>query len=331
MNASSTSRLVFPLLAVLLALGLGSGFAQAEEFGGRGVFQFASASGCPLATTATPLSDCNRIALDDGHTRARLDGAGKTLVLRNGQDYADETVIADVLLHGQARAQNGQVVPVSLHLLISKEGQAWSTSLHAHAPVAGDLREVRIDAYRVEAEVQGKRQTLLHQDHALQVLSSPSTAARLAKQFVQVRDNRVEAAKAEYADITIALGVGPAALPALRASLHVPGGHAELAKTLHGGSWTLELQALRSRLPLSVIRRDLFLFGLERVALLQPLQAEGFSKYEKLLLGAQEGKGYLSYRGQRIDYPQAGAVAQAFLQDSFIGLVLSAQQHDAAP
>jgi hypothetical protein len=316
---------------VLLALGLGSGITQAEEFGGRGVFPFASASGCPLATAVAPLSDCNRIALDDGHTRARLDSASKTLVLRNGQDYPDETVIADVLLHGRARAQNGQTVPVSLHLLISKEGQEWSTSLHAHAPVTGDLSEVQVDLYQVQADVAGKRQSLLQPDHALQVLTSPSTAARLAKQFVQVRDNRVEAARAEYADITIALGVGPAALPALRASLHVPGGHADLAKTLQGGSWTLELQALRSRLPLSVIRRDLFLFGLERVELLQPLQAEGFAKYDKLLLGAREGKGYLSYRGQRIDYPQAGAAAQAFLQDSFIGLILGAQPHDAAP
>ncbi|WP_220494224.1 hypothetical protein [Aquipseudomonas guryensis] len=331
MNRSFNHRLAFSRLTMLLALSLGSGITLAEEFKGRGVFQFASASGCPLATAETPLSECNRIALDDTYSRAQLDSASKTLVLHNNQDYADETVIGDVLLHGRAQAENGQQVPVSLHLLISKDGQEWSTSLHAHAPVMGDLSEVQVDLYQVQADVAGKRQSLLQPDHALQVLTSPSTAARMAKQFVQVRDNRVEAAKAEYADITIALGLGKASLPALRASLHVPGGHADLAKTLHSGSWSLELQALRSRLPLSVIQRDLFLFGMEQVELLQPLQSEGFAKHEKLLLGARDGKGYLSYRGQQIDYPQAGVAAQAFLQDSFIGLVLSGQQHAAAP
>jgi hypothetical protein len=309
--------------ALSLALGLLSSQALAEQFSGRGVHAFASASGCPLA----PLSSCNRIALDDEHGRVELDQTAKTILFGNGHEYADEAVIGDVLLHGQAKAADGRVVPVSLHLLVSKDGQQWSSSVHAHAPVPGDLGEVRLDAYRIEAEVDGKRQVLLTHEQALQTLASPSTAARLAKQFVQVRDNRVEAAKAEYADITIALGLEKAALPAVRASLHVPGGHGDLAKTLQGGSWTLELQALRSRLPLSVVQRDLFLFGMENVELLQPLRSEGFAKHDKLLLGARDGKGYLAFRGQQIDYPQAGAAAQAFLQDSFIGLVLSGQQH----
>ena len=52
-----------------------------------------------------------------------------------------------------------------------------------------------------------------------------------------------------------------------------------------------------------------------------------FTPEWKLLLGARDGKGYLSFRGQQVDYPQAGTAAQAFLQDSFIGLVLSGQEH----
>ena len=76
-----------------------------------------------------------------------------------------------------------------------------------------------------------------------------------------------------------------------------------------------------------MIQRDLFLFGMEQVELLQPLRETGFAKHDKLLLGARDGKGYLSFRGQKVDYPQAGTAAQAFLQDSFIGLVLSGQQH----
>ena len=137
--------------SALLALMLGAGMAQAEAFSERGVHVFASASGCPLGV----LSDCNRIALDDAHSRVELDRAAGTILFRNTQDYADDAVIGDVLLHGQARAADGRLVPVSLHLLVSKDGQDWSTSVHAHAPVPGDLTEVKLDALRVEAEVEG--------------------------------------------------------------------------------------------------------------------------------------------------------------------------------
>lgn len=309
-------------LSALLALPL----AQAEDFQGRGVFHFASATGCPLASASASLSDCNRIALDDEHSRALLDTAGKRVELRNEQDYAEKAVIGDLLLQGSALAESGQRVPVSLHLLVSKDGQQWSSSVHAHAPVKGDMREVQLDVYQVSAVVAGRQQILLTHEQALAALTSPSTAARLAKQFVQVRDNRVEAAKAEYADITVALGLEKAALPAVRASLYVQGGHAGLAKALQDGTWSLELEALRSHLPQQVIERDLFLFGLDRLPMLQQLKAEGFAKHGKLLLGARAGKGYLSYQGQQIDLPAAGEVARAFLQESFIGLVLAGQQ-----
>ncbi len=309
-------------LSALLVLPL----AQAEEFQGRGVFHFASATGCPLASNGVPANNCNRIALDDAHSQVLLDVIGKQVELRNEQDYAKETVIGDLLLQGSALAESGQRVPVSLHLLVSKDGQQWSSSVHAHAPVKGDMRDVQLDVYQVSTAVAGKQQVLLSREQALAALTSPSTAARLAKQFVQVRDNRVEAAKAEYADITVALGLEKAALPAVRASLYVQGGHAELAKALQGGTWSLELEALRSHLPQQVIERDLFLFGLNDQPVLQSLKADGFAKHGKLLLGARAGKGYLSYQGQQVDLPAAGEVARAFLQESFIGLVLASQQ-----
>ncbi|MFO1250832.1 MAG: hypothetical protein U1E77_06745 [Inhella sp.] len=321
-------------LHIALALLLSANLAQAEEFSGRGVHAFASGSGCPLPT----LSLCNRVALDDPHSRVELDRNAGTIRFRNDQHYPDERVIGDVLLHGQAKAADGRVVPVSLHLLLSKEGKRWSHSVHAHSPVPGDLTEIKLDAYRIEAELGGQGQTLLTPEQALRTLASPSTAAKLAQQFVQVRDNRAAPAKASpatpatppaAADITIALGLGKAALPAVRASLHLPGGPGSLTQALAGGDWKLELQALRSHLPLSVIRRDLFLFGLEQVELLQPLHQAGFAKHDKLLLGARKGQGYLGFRGRQVDFPQAAEAARAFLQDSFIGLVLSGQQRPA--
>jgi len=79
-----------------------------------------------------------------------------------------------------------------------------------------------------------------------------------------------------------------------------------------------------------VIRRDLFLFGLEQVELLRPLRESGFAKHDKLVMGSRHGQGYLGFRGRQVEFPQAAEAARAFLQDSFIGLVLSGQQR-AAP
>jgi hypothetical protein len=48
------------------------------------------------------------------------------------------------------------------------------------------------------------------------------------------------------------------------------------------------------------------------------------------VLGAANGKGYVRYDGQQREFAGADAAARAFLQDSFIGLVLGWQQQQPA-
>ncbi len=323
MSNQASSRTLSYIVATLLA---GSCVAAgATEFSGRGVYPFASASGCPLAELAGNAEQCNRLALDNADTRATLDPAEQLIHFYNTRKYDKKTIVGDVLLQGTGVSADGQRIPLSFHLVLSKSGQKWSMSKHTHAPVHGDFSDVKIDPYQVVVtEPEGSR-VMLVPAKISETLARPGLASRLASELVQVRDNR--AAGARDADITIAVGPGKLSKSVMRARLHSDPLSAGNANTLlTQGNWAFELEALTGQIPDNVAQRELFLFGLGGQPLLKPLLDRGFKKHEKLTVGAVNGKGYLRYGDRQQAFPGADAAARAFLQYSFIGLVLGWQQ-----
>ncbi|QOF78207.1 hypothetical protein [Variovorax sp. 38R] len=300
--------------------------AGAADFTGRGIFNFKSDSGCPFSALAGPANDCNRLALDDADTRAALDSAAHTLRFANPRIYGQKTIVGDVLLQGSGQSRNsGQRVPLTFHALVSRSGSEWSVSSHAHSPVGGEFSDIRIDPYQVVVIEGGAERVVLTPAQIGETLSRPSIAARLANEIVQVQDNRTGGAT--DADITVGLGLSRASKSVARARFRAPLAKGiELSEAMRQGNWSLELQALSGQIPRQVVQRDLFLYGLESQSLLQPLMQRGFKKNEKLVLGAAGGKGYVRYDGQQREFAGADASARAFLQDSFIGLVLGWQQ-----
>jgi hypothetical protein len=314
-------------LLVLAALALlAPGLAASAEFSGRGVFAFASGSGCPIA--AGTGENCNRLALDDEDTRATLDEATHTLRFANGRSYDGKRIVGDVVLQGSGRTADGQRVPLSFHALLSRSGNDWSFSSHAHAPVRGEFSEIRIDPWQLVVGEAGGERVLFSSAQVVEALAKPSLTARLADELVQVRDNRESAAR--DADITVGLGVSKAVKWVARTRF-VTTRNRPLAEAMREGTWSLELQALSGRIPRQVVQRDLFLYGLESQALLQPLLQRGFRKNEKLTIGATGGKGFVRYDGQQREFAGADATARGFLQGSFLGLVLGWQQQQLQP
>jgi hypothetical protein len=325
-------RSSFPARRAALGLALAGALtlASAADFAGRGVFNFKSDAGCPFAALAGAGNDCNRLALDDPETRAALDGAAHTIRFTNTRSYAEKTIVGDVLLQGSGQARGGQRVPLTFHALLSRSGTDWSVSSHAHSPMGGEFNDIRIDPYQVVVNEANTDRVVLTADQVIEALARPSLTARLANVLVQVDDNRTDGAR--DADITIGLGLGKASKSVARARFHAPAAKGrELAEAMRQGNWTLELQALSGRIPRQVVQRDLFLYGLESQSLLQPLLQRGFRKNEKLVLGAAGGKGFVRYDGQQREFAGADAAARAFLQDSFIGLVLGWQQQQPQP
>lgn len=334
MKTHSLASLGYSLACLTLLSLSGHAAAAPAELSGRGVFHFASATGCPLATPANADSgvatDCNRIALDVADAKASVDTQAHSIVIAADATHERKTVIGDVLLHGSGIADDGQRVPLSLHVLLRRSGQTWKSDTYVHAPVRGKFKDVVLDPYQISVREGSAERVLFSAEQARNVLAQPSIAARVASYFVVVRPSDAKNPSAD--DITIALGVGKVSKSLLRASFSAdPANTAPLQQLLESGTWNLSLQALSSQIPLWVVQRQLFVFGLEDSPLLQELRQRGFNKRETLELGAVNGQGYLRYAGREERFPAAAASGYAFMRDSFIGLILAWHRSPQAP
>lgn len=307
--------------AIFAAICAMSATAGAADFAGRGVYYFASASGCPLSELTGNATQCNRVGLDDAATSVEVDEKAHKVHFSNSRSYDSKAIVGDLLLQGTAASEDGARVPVSFHLVLSKSGGKWSVTGHSHAPVKGRLSDVRIDPYDVDVTEAGGKRQVLPSAQIAKTLTDPGLAARFTSHLVQVRSNR--AAGAHDADITIGLGASKLSKPVMRAVLH---GVPAVAGPQAPDNWSFELEALTGKIPDRVAQRELFLYGLDNQPLLKPLMERGFASHDKLVVGASGGKGYLRYGDQQQPFDGADAVARAFLQQSFIGLVLGWQQ-----
>ncbi|TVT85919.1 hypothetical protein [Pseudomonas sp. H3(2019)] len=305
----------------LLALS-GQANAELSEFSGRGVFHFASASGCAEVATGSVERNCNRIALDVADAHASVDPQSHAIVIGADAFHDSKTVIGDVLLHGSGLAADGQRVPLSLHVLLRRSGKVWKSETYVHSPVRGKFSDIVLDPYQISVSEGASERVLFTAEQARNVLAQPSIAARVASYFVVVRPSDAQNPSAD--DITIALGVGRVSKALLRASF--TSGQPETVKLdqlLAQGTWNLNLQALSGQIPMWVVQRQLFVFGLEDSPLLKDVRQRGLNKRDTLELGAINGKGYLRYNGREEAFPAANACASAFMRDSFIGLILA--------
>ncbi|RAS34586.1 hypothetical protein [Paraburkholderia bryophila] len=340
MNDSSLRALGYRATGIALLLLSTAAQAAPVEFAGRGVYDFASASGCPFDFTGAATAGaataagkdathaaCNRVALDIQDARASVDPDGHTILLSSDTAHESRTLIGDVLLQGSGVASNGRRVPLSLQVLLRRTGRTWSPDIYVHAPVPGKFAEVRMDPYRIVVREGTEQRVVFTPEQAYDLLAHPSLAARVARHLVEVRPTAQGEANAN--DITIALGIGQVAKAVARArfSTDQPD-DTDLNQVLATRNWTVDVEALSSQIPAWAVKRELFLFGLEASPLLQDVRERGFDQHDKLSFGVANGAGFLRFNGR--EEPFAGAVAsgRAFMQDSFIGLIL-AWRHDA--
>lgn len=328
-SAFSTRIASFALAA--FGLCAASVHAAPAELSGRGVFHFASKSGCPLAASGTQ-ADCNRIALDSPGVHASVDAGAGAIVFASDATRRSDEVLGDVLLQGSGVDADGQRVPLSVHVLLRRSGDQWKPDVYAHAPERGKFSDVRIDPYRVSVREAGGERTVLTADEVRALFERPSLASRVARQFVEVEPT--DARRPSGDDITIALGVGRLSKAVARAKFSSAEAQAPnaggLDRALATGTWSIEFDALSSQMPLWAVQRELFLFGLDGSPLVGALRSRSFQKGDKLELGARKGTGYLRVNGHEEAFAGAAASARAFLQESFIGLILAWHRAGAA-
>jgi hypothetical protein len=309
---------LIPILLVALTV------AAPQLFEKRGVYYFDSHLPCPLAGIGQRGPNaCNRLALDDDRTKVSIERG--RIVLANSQRYDKRGGIADITLLGTGKTKSGATVPIAVHLKVDKHHDDFSGAVHAHLPVDEEIVSTDFDTYEVIAtRDDGKSTIVLDQATAIKAVREPRLMAKLANALVEVRDNGTKDA---LADISIGIGAGALAKMVVRAQLvpsHVENVHT-LADLFHAGAWELRLSSLSDLLPKDVLRRDLFLFGVDQLPVVAEIEKNGLKKGQTLVFAMHDGQGSLGV-GQKVDpLPDAVDVARAYLEFSFIGGILAYQ------
>jgi len=301
----------------------------------RGVYYFESAIPCPLAGVGTRAPNaCNRVALDDDHTRVTVDQRAHRIVITNTHTYKEDSIIADVQLLGKGSTVDGVASPVAVHLKIQKERDASKAQVHSHSTTREDIATAEFDPFEVAVSNGKLESVVMTPENGLKAIREPTLMSRLASMAVEVRDNLADGKGKPpktglvLSDISIGLGGSAAAKLVLQArlsSLTADAPRFTAAQMLKRGDWELRLTALSSLLPKSVVQREMVLAGLQDLPSLQGVRENGLKKGESLVFVMKDGKGMVGVNQATTEVPGALDMARSFMEFSFIGSILAHQ------
>ena len=297
-----------------------------ESFHGHGVFYPDAVTDCPqLGIGTRGPHACLRIGLDDEHSAADLDRANHKIVFRNDGTYKSETIVGDVILPGWSESAKAGRTPVEVHVVVRKKGSSFSTKVYSHVVTHEKPTKVEIENLQVVLS-DGKTETVVLTDEKAQkAVIDPGLAAKTAGFLTEITDNLEKASPKEgepkpTGDITISIGLGPAAKKVMRVQLFRTGADSEL-----------RLTALSGLVPKYVIQRDLFLYGIEDAAAVADIKKRGLKSGETLVMSVHDGKGTVTFGKLVSDLPDAANSMRDFLETAFVGMVLAHQAHLDAP
>jgi hypothetical protein len=323
-------------VTLLLAAALLAG-PEPLRYHGRGTYYFDSGPTCPLAGVGSrgPRT-CNRLALDDGETTAVVDLAAQRVSFTNAHTYADSTTVGDLIATGWATTKSGQRLPVSVHVVIQKDGDEFEADVHVHPTTHDAMIGADVDTFRVSVSDGKTEHEVATRNDLMKAVREPPLSLRLAQAMTDVHDNledvKQDPSKPGFrtADITLILGKGAAGDNLLRLSVTVPGGLTKpahnLAEVMAQDGGELTITSLSRLLPSDMLERDLFLVGAESVPALARVQKKGLAKGESMVWVIHpDGTGEVRVGADRSPLPHAHDVARAFLEFTFLGGVLTNQ------
>jgi hypothetical protein len=98
-----------------------------------------------------------------------------------------------------------------------------------------------------------------------------------------------------------------------------------LREILERGEWELRIESKSAHLPKREFVRNFFLFGIDDLPLLDTVKERGLRYGQILVLGSQDGKGYIGVGEDRADLANPAELARAFMEFHFAGGVVAQQ------
>jgi len=310
--------------------------ASPEVFRSRGIFYFAGRVRCPLAGVGSRGDyDSNRLALDDADTEVTIDRRAARITVRNTKQYAHKSLVCDLMFLAEGTTASGARTPFSIHLKILKSGGAFSVDLHRHIRNQDPILSAEFEPFEVIVTDGVRSQVLLNKAISDRLASRPSLALLLVKALMAMRDNLEGVAQDprvpgfRVADLSVGFGALGLEWMLARAELASRSGeNAELIERgsivdmLRDGTWELKVTAFSEKWLPEVVQRDLFLFGLDELPLLQEVRARGLRKGETMAFQFEKGRGEIALGGRSEAFPGAMDVARSYLEFHMLGGLL---------
>lgn len=315
--------------------------SQTTTWNRRGVFFFAGCVRCPMAGVGSRGDyESNRVALDNSDTTVTLDRQARRITVDNRVVYPGKSVVADLTFLAEGVHRGGDRSPFAIHLKIFKTGNKFSIDLHRHLRSQEEMIDVEVETFEVVTTDGSRRQVFLDQTIIEGLCKKPGLALRIVKSLMAMRSN-IEGVSQDptapgfkVADLSLGFGVNKFdwrfSWMMCRAELaSLSGDNAELIRRgpvtdmLRDGAWEMKLTIQTDRYLPGVVKRDLFLFGLDELPLLAEARERGLRKGQSLSFRFQRGDGEVGLDGQREPLPGALDVARAYIEFHMLGGLLA--------
>jgi hypothetical protein len=311
-----------------------------QVFDSRGVYYFRGRIACPLAGVGDRGDrDSNRLALDDGDTTVTLDRDAARITVHNERSYADKRIIADLQFLADATTADGDETPLGIHLKIMKSGDQISLDLHRHLRTQDRLVDAAFEPFDVVVTGHGRREVVLSPDIATRLVCRPGMKLRVIKSMMSMQDNLAGRSQDPHnpgylvADMSMGFGLfGPLQWMLVRAQLESLSSdnaplieRGALVDMLRDGAWEMKLTALSDRWLPEVVKRDLFLFGLDELALLSEVRERGLTEGQTMGFRFDGGRGEVVLGDASESFPAALDVARAYIEFHMLGGLLAEQ------
>jgi len=304
-----------------------------DNYRARGIYFFSGRVACPFAGIGVRPGDAsNRLVLDSADTEVTIDRASGRISVRDDKAYAKKTTVADLMFLATGISEAGDHIPFSIHLKVQKTGHKYSVDLHRHLRNQTAIVRADYEPFTVTATDGDTTVTVLDRKLADDLISKPSLALRVVKALMAMKDNTEgvsqDPARVGYRVADLSVGFGALGLSYMMARAQLvsldPGNaplieRGNVVDMLREGAWEMRLTAMSEKWLPEVVRRDLFLYGLEELPLLRDVRARGLRKGQTLAFRFSKGSGEIVLDGKAAPLPEALDVARAYLEFHMLG------------
>ena len=314
-----------------------SGPKAPDVYRTRGIYYVPGRVKCPLAGLGSRAAYAsNRLVVDDDSTEVTIDRAAGRITVKNDKAYAAKTPVADLLFLADGIAADGTRTPFSIHLKIFKKGHKYEVDLHRHLRNQVAMVRAEYEPFTVTAFDADRSTVLLDRERVDKLCTKPSIALRIVKALMAMTDHTEglaqDPAKPGYrvADLSVGFGafglnhmMARAELVSLDASNAPLIERGNVPDMLREGAWELKLSALAEKWLSDVVKRDMFLFGLDKIPLLKDVVVHGLRKGQTLAFRLRKGEGEVVLDGVAAPLPGAHDVARSYIEFHMLGGLLA--------